>query len=73
MWYPACMVVKTEKNVEGVIRLLTEDLSPSIELKIMVGRKGGRDEWKDHDRLRIECESVYNWIDIQDCILKQIE
>lgn len=37
MWYPACIVVKTEKNVEGVIRLLTEDLSPSIEFKIMVG------------------------------------
>lgn len=72
VWYPACMVVKTEKNVEGVIRLLTEDLSPSIEFKIMVGAEG-EGERKDHDRIRIECASVYNWIDIQDCILKQIE
>lgn len=46
------MVVKTEKNVEGVIRLLTEDLSPSIEFKIMVGvKREGMNE-----RITTDCE-----------------
>ena len=55
VWYPACIVVKTEKNVEGVIRLLTEDLSPSIEFKIMVGGNE-RDEWMKGSR------SIANWM-----------
>lgn len=36
VWYDGCLVIQLDVDSSGVRRLLTEDLQPSIEFKLLV-------------------------------------
>ena len=54
------MIVKVEKDCEGILTLLSKDIQPKIEYQV-----------KDYDEIHIELASVFNWLDILNQLTKQ--
>ena len=59
-----------EQDSSGIQRLLSSDIKPSVEYKLLVGMEWRIDE-KDRDEIQVELSSVYNWIEIYDKLNKQ--
>lgn len=71
VWYDGCLVIQLDVDSSGVRRLLTEDLQPSIEFKLLVGLLG-RNHDQDFDAICVELSSVYSWNAIHERLNKQL-
>ena len=70
IWYDGCLIIQLDQDSSGVQKLLSYDINPCIEYKLLVGIRWKINE-KDRDEIRVELSSVYNWLDIYDELNKQ--
>ncbi|OAO13840.1 hypothetical protein AV274_4515 [Blastocystis sp. ATCC 50177/Nand II] len=61
VWFNGRVVVKTDREVNALVRLLSSDLQPPVQYRL-----------GDKDELVIEMPSVYNWLDINEQLNKQL-
>lgn len=37
IWYDGCLIIQVEQDSSGIQRLLSSDIKPSVEYKLLVG------------------------------------